>query len=185
LEHKFNAADVFAIHVDPQQAFPLNLEFVPNKNLAAKLNNSGIYFLTYKDELIYIGYAIKEDAISRMKKQLEGMTLRGKNLAFKKPSKQTIRKSNILNSFFLDAILAQKKSVETSPKRILFAEQHWKDFAFLDSTILRNFVFHWFPTDTNVEEKCAQLKKEFRPRCNKEGVLFNDFFREINELNKN
>ncbi len=175
MEHKYNAADIFEIQVDSKGVFPLNLEFVPKKNLIPIFDNSGIYFLTYKDELIYIGYAVKEDVISRMKKQLEGITLRGKNLAFKKPSKQTIRKSSLLNSFFSDAILAQKKSVETSPKRILFAEQHWKNFAFLDETILRNFIFHWFPTDSNVEEKCSELKKILRPRCNKEGVLTSEY----------
>lgn len=175
MEHKYNAADIFEIQVDSKGVFPLNLEFVPKKNLIPIFDNSGIYFLTYKDELIYIGYAVKEDVISRMKKQLEGITLRGKNLAFKKPSKQTIRKSSLLNSFFSDAILAQKKSVETSPKRILFAENHWKDFAFLDGTNLRNFVFHWFPTDSNVEEKCSELKKILRPRCNKEGVLTSEY----------
>jgi hypothetical protein len=110
-----------------------------------------------------------------MKKQLEGITLRGKNLAFNDSCQETIKKSNILNPFFSDSILAQKKSVETSPKRILFAEQHWKNFAFLDETILRNFIFHWFPTDSNVEEKCSELKKILRPRCNKEGVLTSEY----------
>jgi hypothetical protein len=175
LEHKYNAADIFEIQVDSKGVFPLNLEFVSKKNLLTILDNSGIYFLTYKGELIYIGYAVKEDVLSRMKKQLEGITLRGKNLAFKNPSRKTIRKSDILNSFFSDTILTQKKSIETSPKRILFAEQHWKDFAFLDETILRNFVFHWFPIDANVEEKCSELKKLLRPRCNKEGVLTSEY----------
>jgi hypothetical protein len=171
MEHKFKADEIFDLSVNTNAVFPLNLELVPKKNLASKLNNSGIYFLTYKDELIYIGYAVKEDAISRMKKQLEGITLRGKNLVFNDLCQETIQKSNILNSFFSDAILAQKKSVETSPKRIFFAENHWKDFAFLDQYILSNFVFHWFPMDSDIKEKCAQLKKQLLPRCNEEGVL--------------
>ena len=171
MKHKFNANDLFILEEDVNLLFPLNLDFVPKKNLLPILDNSGIYFLTYKDELIYIGYAVQEDVLSRMKKQLEGITLRGKNLAFNDSCQETIKKSNILNPFFSDAILAQKKSVETSPKRILFAEQHWKDFAFLDEKILRNFVFHWFPIDTNVEEKCSELKKLLRPRCNKEGDM--------------
>ena len=170
MEHKFKADEIFDLIVDTNAVFPLNLDFVKRKDFP-KIEDSGIYFLTYKDELIYIGFADKENAITRMRKQLEGITLRGKNLAFKKPSKQTIRKSNILNSFFSHAILAQKKSVETSLKRILFAENHWKDFAFLDETILQNFIFHWFPIDANVEEKCSELKKLLRPRCNKEGDM--------------
>jgi hypothetical protein len=171
MPQQFNANDLFQVEVDNASSFPLNLDFVPKKNLIPIFDNSGIYFLTYKDELIYIGYAVKEDVLSRMKKQLEGITLRGKNLAFKNPSRKTIRKSDILNSFFSDTILTQKKSIETSPKRILFAEQHWKDFAFLDETILQNFIFHWFPIDANVEEKCSELKKLLRPRCNKEGDM--------------
>lgn len=183
MEHKYNAADIFEIQVDSKGVFPLNLEFVSKKNLLTILDNSGIYFLTYKDELIYIGYAVKEDVLSRMKKQLEGITLRGKNLAFNDSCQETIKKSNILNPFFSDSILAQKKSVETSPKRILFAEQHWKDFAFFNETILRNFVFHWFSTNANVVEKCAELKKLLRPRCNMEGVSpsgYKDFMNSVN-----
>jgi hypothetical protein len=175
MPQQFNANDLFQVEVDNASSFPLNLGFVPKKNLASKLNNSGIYFLTYKGELIYIGYAIKEDAISRMKKQLEGITLRGKNLVFNDLCQETIQKSNILNSFFSDAILARKKSVETSPKRILFAEQHWKDFAFLDQYILSNFVFHWFPLDSDVAKKCAELKNHLLPRCNNEGVLPSEY----------
>lgn len=182
MEHKFKANELFDLIIDTKSVFPLNLEFVKRKDFS-KIENSGIYFLTYKDELIYIGYAVKEDAISRMRKQLEGITLRGKNLAFKKPSKQTIRKSTILNSFFSDALLAQKKSVETSPKRILFAEQHWKDFAFLDQYILSNFVFHWFSLDSDVAKKCDELKQQLRPRCNKEGVLPSEYENLLKPIN--
>jgi hypothetical protein len=183
MEHKFKADELFDLIEDTKSVFPLNLEFVPKKNLASKLNNSGIYFLTYKGELIYIGYAIKEDAVSRMKKQLEGITLRGKNLAFNDSCQEIIKKSNILNPFFSDAILAQKKSVETSPKRILFAENHWKDFAFLDETILRNFIFHWFPLDSDVAKKCDGLKQQLRPRCNKEGVLPSEYENILKSIN--
>jgi hypothetical protein len=185
LEHKYNAADIFEIQVDSKGVFPLNLEFVSKKNLLTILDNSGIYFLTYKDELIYIGYAVQENVLSRMNKQLEGITLRQKNLTFNPSCQKTIKKSTILKSFFSDAILAQKRNTETSINRIQFAEQHWRDFAFLDETIIRNFVFHWFPIDTNVEEKCAQLKKQLRPRCNQEGVSQNDFSEKIKSLNRN
>jgi hypothetical protein len=182
MEHKLKADELFDLIEDTNAVFPLNLEFVKRKDFP-KIENSGIYFLTYKDELIYIGYAVKEDAISRMRKQLEGITLRGKNLAFKKPSKQTILKSTILNSFFSDALLAQKKSVETSPKRILFAEQHWKDFAFLDPYILSNFVFHWFPMESDIKEKCAELKNHLLPRCNNEGVLPTEYKNLLKSIN--
>jgi hypothetical protein len=185
MNYQFSACDLFNLEEDVNLSFPLNLDFVPKKNLVPILDNSGIYFLTYKGELIYIGYAVQEDVLSRLKKQLEGITLRGKNLTFNPSCQKTIQKSTILKSFFFDAVLAQKRNTETSINRIHFAEQHWKDFAFLDEKILQNFIFHWFPIESNVKEKCSELKKLLRPRCNKEGLLFNDFLGEINELNKN
>ncbi len=181
MEHKYNAANIFEIQVDSKGVFPLNLEFVPKKNLIPIFDNSGIYFLTYKDELIYIGYAVQEDVLSRMKKQLEGITLRGKNVMFNESCQKTIQKSKILKPFFFDAITVQKRNTETSINRIHFAEQHWKDFAFLDEKILRNFVFHWFPIDANVEEKCKTLKAMLKPRCNQEAVLTSNY----NNLIKN
>ena len=170
MKHEYSADEIFELSVDPKAAFPLNLEFAKRKEFP-KFKDTGIFFLAYKDELIYIGYSVKEDAILRMRKQLEGITLRGENLIFNDSCISVIQNSKTLNPFFPASILNQQKSTETSPKRILFAEHHWKDFAFLDQYILSNFVFHWFPLGSEVEKKCNKLKQQLRPRCNKEGVL--------------
>lgn len=170
----FRADELFQISIDANAVFPLNLEFIaidPNKE---ELQGSGIFFMTYKNELIYIGLADKQDELDRMNRQLETITLRGANVAFNNLSIQTIRKSRILNDFF-KGDLSNKNGFETSNKRVLFAEIHWRDFAFLDECILKNFSFDWFPVASDVEQKCNQLKKKFHPRCNHEGFLPNDF----------
>lgn len=181
MEHQFCANDLFDLSVDTKSVFPLNLEFVKRKDFP-KIENSGIYFLTYKDELIYIGYADKQDALLRMKMQLEGVTLRGTNVAFRKNSVDAVRNSDILKHFFNPSIL-KEKGYETTSKRILFAEQHWKDFAFLDQYILSNFVFHWFSLDSDVAKKCDELKQQLRPRCNKEGVLPSEYENLLKPIN--
>ena len=137
--------------------------------------------MTYKDELIYIGYADKQDALLRMKMQLEGVTLRGTNVAFRKNSVDTIRNSHTLKHFFNPSIL-RENGYETTPKRILFAENHWKDFAFLDDCMLKNFAFGWFAVETNVAERCELLKEKFHPRCNKEGYLPKDYPMELKNI---
>ena len=180
--HQFSANELFDLIIDTNAVFPLNLEFVKRKDFP-KIENSGIYFLTYKDELIYIGYAVKEDAISRMRKQLEGITLRGKNVVFNDTCISIIQNSKTLIPFFPALLLNQQKSTETSPKRILFAEQHWKDFACLDQYILSNFVFHWFSLDSDVAKKCDELKPQLRPRCNKEGVLPSEYENILKSIN--
>jgi hypothetical protein len=177
----FRADELFQISIDVNAVFPLNLEFSAKELKKSELQGPGIFFMTYKDELIYIGLADKQEALDRMNRQLETITLRGAYVAFNNLSIQTIRKSRILNDFF-KGDLSNKNGFETSKKRVLFAEIHWRDLAFLDDYMLKNFAFDWFPIDTDLEEKCNQLKKKFHPRCNQEGFLPGDFERAINQL---
>ena len=170
MKHEYSADEIFELLVDSKAVFPQNLEFAKRKEFP-KFKDTGIFFLAYKDELIYIGHSVKEDTISRMRKQLEGITLRGKNVRFNESCLSIIQNSKTLIQFFPTSLINQQKSTETSLKRILFAEHHWKDFAFLDQYILSNFVFHLFPLGSEVEKKCNKLKQQLRPRCNKEGVL--------------
>jgi hypothetical protein len=170
----FRADELFQISVDANAVFPLNLEFSAKEPNKSELQGSGIFFMTYKDELIYIGFADRQDALDRMNRQLETITLRASKVAFKPNSLEIILKSDVLKQFFNTTNL-RENGYETTPKRILFAENHWKDFAFLDECILKNFAFDWFPVASDVEQKCNQLKKKFHPRCNHEGFLPNDF----------
>jgi hypothetical protein len=179
----FRADELFQIKVDENAVFPLNISFDYDKNANQTLNQPGIFFMMYKGELIYIGYANREDALSRMKKQLEGITLRGKNVSFNEQCKSTVKNSETLKSFFSDSQLNRENSTQTSPKRILFAENHWQDFAFLDEDILKNFVFNWYPIDCDIPRKCNALKAVLKPRCNQEGLLQGDYLELVEKLN--
>jgi hypothetical protein len=167
----FTADELFQISIERNASFPLNLSFDYNKNANETLNQPGIFFMMYKGELIYIGYAIQQEVLDRMRRQLVTITLRGLNVVFKDLAVTTIRNSKILSPHFTNTMLERRNGVETSQKRILFAENHWQDFAFLDECILKNFVFDWYPIKSNIENKCKELKTMLKPRCNQEGVL--------------
>ena len=171
----YRADELFKISVIANEVFPLNLEFSAKEPNKSELQDSGIFFMTYKDELIYIGFADRQDALDRMNRQLETITLRGSGVAFNERGENTILNSVVLRPFFNNEMLGKRNGYVTSQRRVLFAENHWKDFAFLDECILKNFAFDWFPVASDVEERCKILKERFHPRCNQEGFLPNDF----------
>jgi hypothetical protein len=170
-----SASDLFEVKEIDNQAFPLNLEFQVTSFYNEILEKPGIFFLTYREELIYIGYADKQDAVERIKRQLETITLRGNNIGFNELSRHTIEKSKILNSHFNYSILEKSTGYITSEKRILFAENHWNDLSLLDRSILSRFKIYWFPSNKNLAARCNELKVKLRPRCNAEGILPKDF----------
>lgn len=178
----YRADELFQISVDANAVFPLNLEFIIKDSNKNELQGSGIFFITFKDELIYIGFADRQDALDRMNRQLETITLRGSGVAFNERSENTILNSVVLRPFFNNEMLGKRNGYVTSQRRVLFAENHWKDFASLDECILKDFAFDWFAIETNVAERCELLKEKFHPRCNQEGFLTGDFERAINQL---
>ncbi len=178
----FKADELFQIKVDQNAVFPLNLIFDYEKNANETLNQPGIFFMLYKGELIYIGYAIQQEALDRMHRQLETITLRGSSVSFNDLAVSTIRNSKTISPFFTNTMLERRNGFETSQKRILFAENHWQDFAFLDQCILKNFVFDWYPIDSDIPSKCNALKEMLKPRCNQEGILQREYEGLINKL---
>jgi hypothetical protein len=69
----------------------------------------------------------------------------------------------------------ENKDFQTSKNRVSFASCHKNEFLILDETVLKNFVFTWYPLPghSNIESKCEELKKQYKPRCNEEFVPFN------------
>jgi hypothetical protein len=175
MEQKHNAAKLFQLEVDSDCIFPLNIKFEATEDAKQKINSTGIYFLTYKGELLYIGYAVQQEALDRMRRQLEGITLRGSRVAFNDLAVLTIENSDILSPFFNATILERRNGFVTSEKRVLFAENHWKDFSSFNKDVLASFNFHWFTLEENVATICAELRNKFHPRCNNEGFLPRDF----------
>jgi hypothetical protein len=182
MEHKHSAAKLFQLEVDSNCFFPLNIKFEATEYAKQEINSTGIYFLTYKSELLYIGYAVQQEALDRMRRQLEGITLRGSRVGFNDLAVLAIENSDILSSFFNATILERRNGFVTSEKRVLFAENHWKDFSSIDKDVLANFDFHWFAIEENVATICSELKNKFHPRCNNEGSLPRDFEIELNKL---
>ena len=182
MENKYSAAKLFQLEVDSNCIFPLNIKFEATEYAKQEINSTGIYFLTYKGELLYIGYAVQQEALDRMRRQLEGITLRGSKVAFNDLAVLTIENSDILRPFFSSTILERRNGFVTSEKRVLFAENHWKDFSSIDKVVLANFDFHWFAIKENVATICTELRSKFHPRCNDEGFLPRDYKRELNQL---
>ena len=80
-----NAGELFKLRSMPNLQFPLNLEFIKRENVNA-LQGPGYFYLSYKNEIIYIGSYSGDEVVndvveSRMRKQLETVTLRSSRLS--------------------------------------------------------------------------------------------------------
>ena len=134
------ASDLFEVFHSGN--FPLDVEFVPKKQLSEELSQKGIYLMFFEQQLIYVGLADKQPAISRFEKQLSTVTLRGRKVSFNQESQNEIKKSRGLSKCFNKASLSRNKSgFQTSPRRIVFAEKNWNIFSRLDQALLNHFVF--------------------------------------------
>ena len=165
----YTASELFTFHVTGN--YPLDVDFVPIKQLPRELRHSGVYLLFFKQELIYIGYADKELAISRFEKQLSTVTLRGRKVSFNTVSQKAVLNSQELPQSLKKAVLSlDEDGFETSLRRIAFAEKHWPLFSRLDHDILKDFVFLWFPYDpcltNSLPEICDEWKRNLKPICN-------------------
>lgn len=83
MEHKYSADEIFELSVDSKALFPLNLEFEIKDKKSPNFLGPGMYFVYYKDELVYIGYfhSSKQDndvRSQRWRKELATITMRGK-----------------------------------------------------------------------------------------------------------
>ncbi len=162
------ASDLF--EVEYKGVYPLNIRFETKKPFASYVYGIGIYLLFYRQKIIYIGLAYDESPISRFRKQLETITLRGEQVSFNLSCKRAILSSSILQSTFQNVLKNQFKGKETSLGRISFAEQCWSEFSQFDIQHLKNFVFVWFPYSSHSKEELIDLKKDLiqklRPFCN-------------------
>lgn len=181
----WNASELFSVNLD-QSRYPLNIEFeiIPIANEEV-FKNPGIFTLFYRGELIYIGYSNNSDDIrtTRFVRQLQTITMRGLNVQFNQKSKNTIRESVNLRNDFNENVLSSENQLDfvTSKNRILFADRHWDEFSRLDNPILQHFEFVWYVItgNENRSEITANLKREYKPRCNQEFDDYGDLNLEI------
>jgi len=172
MDHKFNTDELFKIVVDSSAIFPLNLDFTKQGKSSMNFPGQGIYFLYFKEELVYIGYfdpsePNRDVKMERMSKELATITMRGSQVTMNEASNTALDKSLNLN------LIGRKPQGDflTSRKRVEFADKHWDTFKSND--FLCHFTLYWFPEEKNLgntrdelEHVTNQLRKFYKPTCN-------------------
>lgn len=173
MEHKFKADELFDLSVDTNAVFPLNLEFVVKDKKSKDFSGPGIYFLYFKEELVYIGYFFPNEQTrdvrnERMNKELLSITMRGKQIGFTQSSFDAHQ--NCVNYPIFQGEISQN-GFQTSVKRINFVDKNWNNFKTND--FLKHFIFYWFPEEKNLERSreeleqvTNELRKFYKPTCN-------------------
>jgi hypothetical protein len=173
LEHKYNAADIFEIQVDPNGVFPLNLEFKLNDNPHPDFQGPGMFFMYYKAELVYIGFFYPSDKNSdvrkeRMNKEIASITMRGKQVVFSQSAFNAHQ--NCVNYPVFQGQISDN-GFQTSVKRVEFADKNWNTFK--TDHFLKDFDFYWFKEEKNLnrtreelEKLTQELRTFYKPTCN-------------------
>jgi hypothetical protein len=176
---KYTLNELFTIQRIDSVLFPFNLEFKPTGLAEIALDFTGLFYLFYKGELLYIGEGnsgrVSETPTKRIQKQLSTITLRGADVCFKGKMPQLILSIPELNTFVSKKLLNQLHgSSESSVNKIHFAAQHWETFAFLENIGLKHFTLvikdlKDLKVDASeLQTNCKSEKNTFLPRCNKE-----------------
>jgi hypothetical protein len=173
MEHKFKADEIFDLIVDTNAVFPLNLDFVVKDKKSQDFSGPGIYFLYYKEELVYIGYfhsskLINDVRTQRWIKELASITMRGKHIVFTQ-SAFTDHQNCVNYPVFQGEI--SDNGFLTSVNRVRFADENWNSFQTND--FLGDFTFYWFKEEKNLnrtreelEKVTNQLREFYKPTCN-------------------
>jgi hypothetical protein len=173
MEHKFNADDLFLLEEDTNSTFPLNLDFIRNPKFATDFPGPGLYFLYFKDELVYIGFFYpdgdKRDArMERMKKEIATISMRGREVVFTQNAFEAHQQC--VNYPVFQGEISQN-GFQTSVNRVNFADKNWNEFK--TNTFLCDFTFYWFPeekalncTKKQLKAVTNQLREFYKPTCN-------------------
>lgn len=167
-----SANSLFSATPDAAFTFPLNLNFTLNQVKELKFSGPGIYFMYYRNELIYIGSFFpsgkKRDVrFERLNKELETITMRGKHGTMNNSSIKALQQSTNLKNL----IPRLKGDIKTPKKRIEFADKHRKERQTIN--FLHSFSFCWIKKEngSRVDSKSLthlknQLIKSYKPTCN-------------------
>ena len=168
----FTASDLFEVKETDNQAFPLNLEFEIRPQNSGNFKVPGIYFLYYKNELVYICSFFKsvqknDVRIQRWTKELATISMRGWQTTMNDTSNKALDNSINLRNIYRKP----KGDFLSSKKRIEFADLNWNELS--TNIFLKDFTFHWFPEEKNLarpkkqlEILTKQLREFYKPRCN-------------------
>jgi hypothetical protein len=166
----YKASDLFDIQISG--TFPLDCEFVPNENLPIDLfKGPGIYFLEYKENLVYIGSFFGSNSnnnvlTQRWNKELATISMRGKHVTF---NEKAIKSLSSCNSLVIKNP-KPKGDYLTSKLRIEFACKNWNELK--SESFLKDFKFYWLPyenikkTKKELNQLTNQLRNFYKPLCN-------------------
>jgi hypothetical protein len=162
--------------------YPLNisLRLVDiNKNT---VKGPGIYLIGFKNELIYVGKFESKNKgdvrAVRIRRHLEGITLRGSQCGFNKEcsnfvlrEKKLFRILNKSNKYSQRIEENKKTGAMTSPNKLRFALDNMESFMSKNiSDIFKDFQIAYVPLKQS--NKIVVIEKEmillFNPKCNKE-----------------
>jgi hypothetical protein len=168
----YKASDLFSIKIDQLATFPLNVEFIvkPHQD---NFQGPGIYFMCYKNELVYIGsfYSSEKNndvRSQRWDKELATISMRGNQIKFNKAGIDAL---NNQQAIVIQSPIILNGNFLTSVKRIEFASKNWSFFK--QDDFLKDFCFCWMPLDSKLkrskkqlEAMTAQLRNFYKPSCN-------------------
>lgn len=165
-------------NIDQDCTFPFNLNFKIKKchKDEKKFSGPGIYIITYKKNVIYIGsYASKKPNIieERWKKHIMTMTNRGYRIGFSAKTKRTKIPKDI-KKFFEDTDGKEFRYYDTGTvttlERLEFANSYFHLFKRDDVSIISDFQFHYTKIPKCTEKDLKKIEKklieEYKPICN-------------------
>ncbi len=166
----WNARELFGIVSEDKtngNNYPFDKIF--SKIIDIEKRGLGYFYITYKKEVIYIGITKgNEDVIeSRIKKQLESITLRSSRVSL---SPRALEVFQTLENFGGFNRTLENIGCEASRKKVLFANKNWNDFSQLSDVNITDFDICWYamPNSSIAEVKLiADIAKYLlKPRCN-------------------
>lgn len=203
-ELQFPLADLIAVteHCPPDAGWPspspFNLRFTeaaPSPELSGALAGPGVYLISYKAEVIYIGmYRPAKGRIvdDRWKRHLQTLTGRGINIGFGGASNPQKRRDLFLASVEAEGLRSaiqhaytysrparfRDTGFNTTPNRLRFASEQWAVFGSAGpADILRGFDFWLLRTRLPAMPQAAlqevhgieaAVLQTLRPLCNRE-----------------
>jgi hypothetical protein len=180
----FDFNDLFTI-IETKDLFPFNINFKVKENKFTKELGSGIYLISFNDQLLYLGsFSPKKSGNVhkiRWAKHIATITCRGFNVSLGSVNKwnwfkEEIKKNNIpisFNSFSNEIINKKSKDngVVTSLNRVKYAIEK-KDYFLKEDALSSSLNFKFFFFSLNFKNKYDiqllenSLIKEFNPPCN-------------------
>lgn len=165
----WNATQLFKIVSEESNnvGYPFDKSFL--KIIDSEIKELGFFEITYKKELIYIGISKgNEDIIdSRIKKQLESITLRSNRVSFSARSMNQFQELQPFKDFNGSM---NNIGCETSSKKVLFAHGNWSEFNQFSDVNLSDFDIYWYAMPhaslSEVKMLVNLSKYLLKPKCN-------------------